>query len=65
MSRTPCYNCTDRTAECHSTCEKYIEWSKDLRIKKQQAWESRIDVTQYSISKCVKNKEYGIKKRGK
>lgn len=23
-----CYKCPDRSAECHSTCEKYIEWKK-------------------------------------
>lgn len=25
----PCYDCSDRAAGCHSTCEKYIEWRKN------------------------------------
>ena len=27
MSRTPCYNCEDRTDHCHGECERYREWS--------------------------------------
>ena len=22
----PCFNCTERSADCHSTCQKYKEW---------------------------------------
>ena len=29
---SPCHACTDRSAECHSTCERYKEYSK--RIEK-------------------------------
>ena len=24
----PCYKCPDRKAECHSTCEKWLEYEK-------------------------------------
>lgn len=26
--KAPCYKCPDRVMHCHSTCEKYIEYSK-------------------------------------
>lgn len=25
----PCKGCYDRSVECHGTCEKYAEWSKE------------------------------------
>lgn len=25
----PCFNCTDRTPGCHSTCERYIDFKKN------------------------------------
>lgn len=35
MSRTPCYKCADRTVTCHSECEKYKGWRKELEEKKR------------------------------
>lgn len=39
-----CKECTNRHTGCHSTCDKYIEWSKEnerirdkIRIEKQQS----------------------------
>lgn len=44
MSICCCKECTDRYIGCHSTCKKYIEWSKEnerirdkIRIEKQQS----------------------------
>lgn len=44
MSICCCKECTDRHIGCHSTCDKYIEWSKEnerirdkIRIEKQQS----------------------------
>lgn len=28
---TPCYCCTERTATCHTTCEKYLEFYRKHR----------------------------------
>lgn len=28
MIPNPCYRCKIRKSDCHSTCDKYIEWSK-------------------------------------
>lgn len=35
MSRTPCYQCADRAATCHSECGKYKDWRKELEEKKR------------------------------
>jgi hypothetical protein len=26
----PCYNCKDRTVECHGTCDKYKDFKKEI-----------------------------------
>lgn len=26
----PCYNCTKRTLKCHSKCEAYLSWKKEI-----------------------------------
>lgn len=35
----PCYGCAYRQAGCHSVCERYISWKKELEAEKgvQQA----------------------------
>lgn len=30
----PCYGCTERYSECHSTCKEYRDWKADLESKK-------------------------------
>lgn len=30
MSTNTCLNCEDRHAYCHSTCEKYLKFKKEL-----------------------------------
>lgn len=32
---SPCYQCENRTAECHATCEKYLTWSNNQTISKR------------------------------
>ena len=35
----PCRHCSERNATCHSTCKKYLNWSKiqrEITYKKQQ-----------------------------
>lgn len=34
----PCKDCPDRTADCHSKCEKYIDYSKEVeKVREQRA----------------------------
>ena len=32
----PCRDCTDRSGECHATCEKYLTWSTERRAAKEK-----------------------------
>lgn len=29
--KPPCYNCKERTPECHSRCEKYSDWASMVK----------------------------------
>lgn len=37
----PCKNCEDRTIKCHSTCEKYLAYRKqmdiDIALRREQS----------------------------
>lgn len=33
--KTPCYKCTDRYAGCHSKCEKYADWKKEVEVQRE------------------------------
>lgn len=37
MIEAPCLDCVDRHVGCHSTCDKYIQFKKDLNAMKQCA----------------------------
>lgn len=40
----PCKGCTDRSVEkgnCHSYCEKYIEWKTEWDIRKNMITEAK------------------------
>lgn len=34
--QAPCYNCPDRTIECHGKCEKYKEFKQFIKDKKSR-----------------------------
>lgn len=36
MAKCPCYNCKDRTADCHGICELYLVWSDNLQKAKAE-----------------------------
>ena len=44
--KVPCYKCEDRELHCHSTCEKYLEYSK----QKEEDREMRRKETESIIS---------------
>ena len=31
LMKTPCFNCKDRSLNCHSTCEKYTEYRRAIK----------------------------------
>lgn len=35
----PCYNCPNRSDECHASCEAYTEWSNRRRARRQEQYE--------------------------
>lgn len=37
---SPCKDCNERGAGCHSKCEKYNNWQKIQLEEKRKAWES-------------------------
>lgn len=40
MAKNGCYECTERTINCHSTCEKYKKYKEELeKIAKVKRYE--------------------------
>ena len=37
----PCYKCPDRVLGCHSTCEKYQQFSKDSAEQREKIRQSK------------------------
>lgn len=42
MSRSPCKNCPDRMINCHSSCQKYQEFSKGREAVREER-KQRVD----------------------
>ena len=36
-----CIKCADRTAECHSTCDRYVEWKQYMAKRKKTIQEAK------------------------
>ncbi len=36
MAKAPCMKCTERHTNCHSHCEKYLEFTERLQKEKDQ-----------------------------
>ena len=62
MIKAPCYNCTDRHAECHATCEAYKAWAAERREKYESNRKPEAEATAYSVIKATKNKEHSRRK---
>ena len=41
--KAPCLNCEDRTITCHSECEKYKDYTKQLAAYKEKEREKLLD----------------------
>lgn len=40
-SKSPCKDCTERTAECHATCERFLLWDQAHRQKRDEEYRRR------------------------
>ena len=66
---SPCYNCPDRHASCHSTCERYAEWhnnhvDEQRRIRTMQ--EELNTMRSYKVECALRNRKrraHGDKRR--
>ena len=52
--KAPCKNCTDRVVGCHSTCEKYKDWKKKDKERKQKIFESKMKSRYYRSTATTK-----------
>lgn len=66
---SPCYNdghdCENRNQDCHSNCEKYIEWSKKHQALKKVLDEARNKegrIDSYNIDRAYKARKEYMKK---
>lgn len=66
MSASPCKGCEDRVPypNCHSTCERFIEWNK-RHIEKKDAIRKKEseerDITAYNIETSIRLKKKGLR----
>lgn len=51
----PCYKCENRSVGCHSTCERYISFSRQEYLRKEAIYRSKLKVTATYPSKAQKN----------
>ena len=43
MTNSPCdKNCPKRSATCHASCKRYIDWSIDLRKQREEEYRERM-----------------------
>ena len=67
MNDNPCYKkgqgCPYRTVNCHSTCEKYLEWSKSREDKRKEKYRD-VDYVAYKVAVINRRiKERNLKKK--
>lgn len=58
MNIAPCKDCKDRHVGCHSKCEKYLEYKKELqKAKHQEKINKKIeDDIWYGINMVIKGR---------
>lgn len=57
---TPCHKCTDRKCGCHSTCERYSEYTntlRDLKDKIATKYQSENMANDFIIKQTIKNQK--------
>lgn len=60
----PCFNCNERHTNCHSECEKYIEWKRERDIEKGQLKKSREQENESWIFAVKRRAKWARRKRG-
>ena len=60
MNDSPCFNCHDRCAGCHGTCERYAEWhnnhvEEQRRIRTMQ--EELNTMRSYKVETALRNRK--------
>lgn len=45
---SPCFNCHNRHAGCHGSCEAYLQWKSDRDAKKAAKTENAIEQYRYT-----------------
>lgn len=55
--KNPCYECRERTQECHSICERYKAWSEEIRDRREEIKAKKAlfhDMESYQVSKSYR-----------
>lgn len=64
----PCYGCKERNARCHSTCERYIAFTKivqELKEVGKHNSDTRLITERYELDRADKIKRYIRNRRRK
>jgi hypothetical protein len=58
-TKVPCFNCSSRSMTCHTTCEKYLLYSKEREAVNANVYRQRMQrnaVDEYAITQQRKRK---------
>lgn len=62
----PCQGCSERSATCHGTCPKYVEYKQSLAKQNEQIRKQKeIDIEQDQITRTRVARVAGGKLRGR
>jgi hypothetical protein len=61
---SPCYKCSDRSVGCHSVCERYKQYRKEVdKIREQYRHDRNLDYTEYQKTRRDQYAHATIKNR--
>lgn len=60
--KAPCFNCPDRTLDCHTTCQIYVDYKRSL-LEIHKANEGQYIAADFIIVNCKKKKLARLKKK--
>lgn len=60
----PCLGCTDRHLGCHSECERYKQYQRNLEEAKQKEQQQKDYRNQYFDARYGYRRKFRYKKRG-
>ena len=50
--KAPCFNCEERTSECHAICERYQQYAKENEKKRENKLQESINNGYYTIRRA-------------